>query len=767
MADVTNGLEARIALGGSSDLRRFAPALASIIVFGIFCTALPPVAAGETFRFVWPWIPALGIDLSFVVDGLALTFALLITGIGALVLLYTAAYFQKHPGLWRLLTLLGLFELSMLGLVLADNLIVMFVFWELTTITSFLLVGFDHDKADARAKALQALLVTAAGGLVLLAGLILLGALAGTYEASALPALGDMTRGDPMYVVVFALVFVGAMTKSALIPFHFWLPNAMAAPTPVSAYLHSATMVKAGIYLLARLMPALGGTELWFWTLTLFGGTTAVLASVWALRQSDMKLALAHTTVMALGTLAMFLGGGTVYALAGAAAFLVVHAFYKASLFLVVGIIDKQTGTRRIEELGGLGRRMKLTWAITLLAALSMAGVPPLMGFIAKELQYEAALGAASSPFLVAGFAMAANAMMVAIAANIALRPFLGRTTEATAAASEPPFAMWIGPAVLALGGLLFGLFPDVLGDFLVEPTISAKAGEPTEITLKLWHGINVPLMMSVVTLAGGGIIFFAATAIRKRLAAAEAGGLWDAERGYDRALGGLKATAMWQTQLIQNGRLVHYVWWTLVSFAVLLWSAIVIGGGIGVPTLPSLAVVEWALLGLIAFAAVAVPLTQSRTTALLSLGILGAGIALLFVLYGAVDVAITQLLVETLVVVLIAVALLRLPRLRLPRGSAAPGVAWGRLGLSALVGTGVGVGLLAVLATPFDRTITDFYDAASVPDAFGRNVVNVILVDFRALDTYGEIAVVVFAALGALALLRVKPAKEPSGDQA
>ena len=756
MAVVTAPVAAADAASARARLRRYAPALGSAAACAGFASLVPTIADYESIRVAWPWIPGLGVELSFVVDGLSLTFALLITGIGALVFAYTASYFKGRAELAQLLTLLVLFELAMLGLVLADNLIVMFVFWELTTITSFLLVGFDHEKAEARNKALQALLVTAGGGLALLAAILLIGEVAGTFEASALAPLAATLQSDPLYPAILVLVLLGAFTKSAQFPFHFWLPNAMAAPTPVSAYLHSATMVKAGVYLLARLTPALGGTGAWLWTLTIVGGVTAVLASIWALRQTDLKLTLAYTTVMALGTLTMFLGGASAIALAAAVTFLIVHAFYKAALFLAVGILDKKAGSREIDELGGLALPMWRTWLVLALAAFSMAGFPPFLGFVGKELKYEGALAVASEPLLVLAFAVAANAMMVAVAGMIAIKPFLGPRTPAAARAGEPPFAMWLGPAVLAGGGLVFGIAPELVGSALVNPTASVMIGDRVDKTFKLWHGVNIPLMLSILTFLLGVAIYLALGPIRRRLAAAEARGLWSAEAGYDRGLAWIKLVAARQTAVIQTGRHTQYFLWTMTVLAALLWAALAMGGGFSLTPdgLVTPALIELTMLGLAAFGAIATVMTRSRLLAILALGLLGSAVAAIFVFYGAIDVAMTQLLVETLIVVIVAVALLKLPRLTPARGLE---VRWRHLGVSLAIGVGVAAALIAVLNTDLDRRVTAFFEQASYPDAFGRNIVNVILVDFRALDTLGEIAVVVIAALGAVALMRAR----------
>ncbi|MEQ8968384.1 MAG: proton-conducting transporter membrane subunit [Azospirillaceae bacterium] len=727
---------------------------------------IPAIAAGGALAWSVPWMPGLGVALSFRVDGLGLVFALLVTGIGAFVMLYAAAYFRTHPNKARVMALLAAFEASMLGLVLADNVIALFVFWEATTITSFLLIGFDHDKAEARDKALQALLVTGLGGLALLAGLILLGGVAGTYEMSAMtPEAGaPALPGHALYPAILVLVLLGCFTKSAQVPFHFWLPNAMAAPTPISAYLHSATMVKAGVYLMARLSPTLGGTEAWQWTLTLVGAATMLVGSIWAMRQTDLKLMLAYTTLMALGTATMFLGGDTPVAIAAASTFIVVHALYKAALFLVVGLIDKTTGTREIDRLSGLGRAQPLLWAVAALAALSMAGFPPFIGFIGKELKYEGALAVASEPLVVAGAAVIANALMVAAAGLVALAPFRPRAGRATTPVKgRAPVGMWVGPIVFALAGAVFGIFPDLLGRPLIQPMTTAIVGEPASIYLKLWHGINVPLMLSVATFALGVGLYFALPRLRAGLAAAEARGVPSAEAAWEAGVAAMKRFAAWQTRVIQGGRMRVYLFVEIGALAALLWGAIALAEG-GLPAVapPAMALFEWGLVALIAIGAIAVVLTRGRMVAIAALGIVGAGVAILFVLYGAVDVAMTQLLVETLFIVIVAVALLKLPRVPAGEGPWWRRVRWGALVIAGATGLAVTTTLLAVLEIPFDRRITTFFEQAAVPDAFGRNIVNVILVDFRALDTLGEIAVVVIAALAAAALLARRPTTRP-----
>ena len=396
------------------------------------------------------WVPSLGIDFTLVLDGLSGLFSLIITGIGVLVFVYADAYMAGHQHLARFYIYLHAFLLSMLGLVLADNLMVLFVFWEMTTLFSFLLIGFEHQKGTSRKNARQALLVTGSGGLLLLVGVVLIGEVSGSLNLTRLPESAELLRQNGLYLIIFICIAAGAFTKSAQMPFHFWLPNAMSAPTPISAFLHSATMVKAGIYLLMRMHPVLGGTTVWMTTMVLVGGATAVWGALVALGQTDLKRVLAYTTVMALGIITMFLGGATTPALTAAATFLLVHALYKSALFKVVGNIDHQTGTRSLNEIGGLGHRMPFTAVSTAMAGLSMAGFPLFLGFIGKEIMYKGALTEEVFPEFATVAALGANAMMTAVAGVVALRPFWGKPVHATQV-TEAPWQMWIGPLLISV----------------------------------------------------------------------------------------------------------------------------------------------------------------------------------------------------------------------------------------------------------------------------------------------------------------------------
>ncbi|WP_322892395.1 MULTISPECIES: putative monovalent cation/H+ antiporter subunit A [unclassified Yoonia] len=734
------------------------PVIIAGALFVLLLQALPAVANGDVLRYVWPWVPSLGVNISFVIDGLALMFGLLITGIGALVMLYSAKYLAGHPQQARFSLYLTSFMLAMLGVVLADNLLALFVFWELTTITSYLLIGFNHDSAKSRRSALQALLVTGTGGLALLAGIVLIGNVAGTFELSEIRAMPGVLTQSVFYLPILILVLLAAFTKSAQMPFHFWLPNAMAAPTPVSAYLHSATMVKAGIYLMARTHPSLAGTDVWLWTLTIAGAATMVFASVMALRQTDLKQALAYTTLMALGALTLLLANSSGYAITAAVVFLLMHSFYKAALFLVVGILDHQTGTRETTKLYGLGRAMPVTAFAAVLAGLSMAGLPPFLGFIAKELSYAGGVEAASSPWLVAGAFLIANALMFAIAAIVGYRPFFSKAGKKLENVTEAKWPMLAGPLVLAMLGAFFGIFPYWLQNSLIHPTVASILGSTVDAKdLHLWAGFNLPLVLSLATFALGFVLYAFSTPLRAMLIRIIDNGP-NFDRGWDKLLAAVLAFAKWQTRVIQTGQLRFYIMATFITALVAMAGTMAIKQALVLPIVwTPVSLTDGMVFGLVITGTGLAIWTQSRITAIAGLGVVGIGIAMIFILYSAPDVAITQLLVETLIVVLFAVAALRLPSL----GSEPLSKRW--LDAAVAIGLGVTVTLIMLMVTagPIDRSLSDFFEAASYPDAFGQNIVNVILVDFRALDTFGEVAVVLVAAIGVFALLRSKPEKD------
>ncbi len=732
-----------------------------IVLFVWFCTMIPAVSGGEVLVWGTAWLPQQGIDLDFAVDALSLLFALLITGIGAFILLFADEYMKGYPQRGRFTLFLVSFMLAMLGLVLSDNLIALFVFWELTTITSFLLIGYSHENATARRAALQGLLVTGAGALAMLAGFVVLGQAVGTFSLREMLAGPERLADHPHYTAIVVLVLLGAFTKSAQFPFHFWLPNAMAAPTPVSAYLHSATMVKAGVFLLARLTPLLGGTALWMGTLTAVGAVTAVYSAVVSLGKSDLKQVLAYTTVMALGTCVLFLGaaapgsgeGEPSRAVLAALAFLVAHALYKAALFMVAGTIEKATGTRDLTRLGGLAKAMPVTFAAAVAASVSMAGVPPSVGFIGKELLYTVGFAPdtiASLPWAV----FFAAAPIATIAIVLATRPFLGPAPVYRKSVREGPWALWCGPVVLGVVGLYWGLFPEFPFMRLLVPAETVVNGYAMHTAHAPWHSTGEALALTLVTLAAAVLGFWKRAAVANALA--RIGGLvpLSGDRAYDATMNGLAAVAAWQTRRLQSGVQRHYlliVFATLgLSLAVTLWVKNVIPWPTRVAEATFL---DWSLAALVAAASVVIIRTRSRLLGICALGVVGISTALIFLAFGAPDVAMTQLIVETLVTVIVAIVLLKLPDFRNEIWPSKP--ARLRNGIVAVtVGISVTLLLLAVTGSPPQPDLREYFERTAVPGGQGRNIVNVILVDFRALDTLGEITVLAIAGAAVFALL-------------
>jgi multicomponent Na+:H+ antiporter subunit A len=751
-----------------TDVDRHSPAFrigltTSLIPLGFFCALvylLPQVATGKVFYFQIDWVPSLDIHLSVLIDGLSLLFALVICCVGFFVVLYAAVYLGDHPHSGRFYFYLHGFMLAMLGLVLVENLMALFVFWELTTLFSYLLIGFEHGADTARANARQALLVTGAGGLALLIGILLLETICDTYALTGISQHIDQIQQHPLYHPILILVFIGAFTKSAQFPFHFWLPNAMSAPTPISAFLHSATMVKAGIYLLARLHPILGSTPAWMATLVIVGGITALIGSVQAMTQSDLKRILAFTTIMALGILTMFLGGKTAPALTAAMTFFLVHSLYKSSLFLVVGIIDHQTGTRRLEHLGGLLKPMPMTAFAAVTAALSMAGFPLFFGFIGKEIMYEGALSEDMFPEFATVAAVLSNSLMTAVAGIITIRLFLGPLKKTPRISKEPPWYMWIGPVFLGSLGIVFGIVPHLVAYWLIEPAVRAFHWTTEDIQLRLFHGISDPLLLSIITLGLGTTFYILRRQIRQALERFFDRLPYTAEHGYTCFLNAIARLAAIQTRILQNGSLHRYL-------VVIIGSATL---GIGVPFVQypppfgrpefsGVGLPVWLVVFIIAAAVILVVSARSRLLAICGLGVVGVGIAMLFLISGAPDLALTQLLVETLTVIIASLVLLRLPRLDHQR----PGNGFGKMlnGVLAVAAGAVFTALiLAVTHRELDRYVTDFFEANSYIAAHGRNIVNVILVDFRSLDTLGEITVVALAGLAGYALIRTPKAK-------
>ncbi|WP_119677929.1 putative monovalent cation/H+ antiporter subunit A [Indioceanicola profundi] len=745
-------------------------ALVPAAVTAWFAMQLPEVGAigsghGEQAVIqVIPWIPSLGVELAFRLDGLALMFALLITGIGTFIVIYAGGYLHGHVHQGRFYLFIIAFMASMLGLVLADDVVSLFVFWELTSITSFMLISFNHEDPSSRRSAVQALLVTASGGLALLGGLVLLGQTAGSFRLTEIEASGVDLRQHALYLPILALLLLGAFTKSAQVPFHFWLPNAMDAPTPVSAYLHSATMVKAGVYLVARLNPTMGGTDVWFYTLVGFGTVTALWGGYMALRSVDMKKILAYTTLFALGTLVMLVGLGTPYAFQAFGVFLLAHALYKGALFMAAGSVDHGSGTRDVRELSGLWGKMKVTGVIIALASLSMAGLPPFFGFIGKEVMYEGMLEAGSFGIIVTISMILANATMLGAAGLVFWKPFMGRPSPAADHAHESGIALLLGPAALAGLGLLFGLFSGIPGANLLGAVTTAVTGIDTVLDLHLWHGITPALGLSVITVALGVVLFLALGRVKSALDGLARVSRINVDAAWDHILAGLDAVFTVVTRRMQPGYLRTYMFLTFLSITVLLGGTILLKGGlpIGIGSIEA-SYLGWFLAALMVIGTIGAVAATSRLQAITALSVVGLAIALLFLVYGAPDVGITQLMVETLTVIIIVLVLARLPPFK-KREQLSNWVRLRNGAVSIALGAIVTSILLAVSAIEQPLDLSEFFAARSYVDAHGRNVVNVILVDFRGFDTLGEITVVAVAGLGVFALLKARLSRKVQG---
>ncbi|MCX2722233.1 putative monovalent cation/H+ antiporter subunit A [Roseibium salinum] len=742
-------------------------AIVPALIFAHFAGFIGPVSHGETFVASRAWAPSYGVNFSVYVDGLSTLFALLISGIGTFIILYAGGYLKGHPQQGRFFSFLFMFMGAMLGLVLCNNLISLFIFWELTSITSFLLIGFDHLRSASRRAALQALVVTGGGGLALLAGFIVIISATGEIEMSTLLASPDIIKDSGLYLPIFLLVLGGAFTKSAQFPFHFWLPNAMEAPTPVSAFLHSATMVKGGVYLLMRMHPLLGDTALWMTVLPVFGGITLLVGTFLAVRQTDLKLMLAYTTVASLGLLVMLTGTSHEKALEGAVLYLLAHSLFKGALFMIAGTIDHEAGTRDITKLGGLRSAMPITFAAACLASLSMAGLPPFIGFIAKEVLYYGTWGWPEMGLAVTVTAVVGNALMLVIAAAVAIKPFFGPRIETPKAAHEGPLLLFAGPVVLSVTGLGLALIAHTTGELFVGPTLSSLLGEFTQVDLHLLPtSFNAPLILSLITVALGALLFTQLDRLRNLFAGVLTAIGWGPDKGFDQFVAGIVGFSAWLTRWLQNGKMRTYMVYTFgfTALAVLL-PGYLTGSYPAIPKMPDYRFYEWGIFLIAVLGLVAVLIARTRLTAIVSLGIQGFAVALFFMMFGAPDLSFTQFMVETLSVVILALVMTRLnlsPRDHRPLPATL---------LTGAVAAGVGLGLtltmLAITQQPFDSRLSDFFAQFSRTVAHGRNIVNVIIVDFRGVDTLGEIAVVVLAGLCVLALIRVRtkpdrPAETP-----
>ncbi|MBB4808591.1 multicomponent K+:H+ antiporter subunit A [Acinetobacter johnsonii] len=729
---------------------------------GLLLTQAREVFNGAVITQSWSWLPQLGIDFSFRLDALGLLFALLISGIGTLIYIYAYFYLGPKNSLNKLYLLLMLFMAAMLGISLSNNLILLLVFWELTSISSFLLVGYWSNYDAAQRGSRMALTITGMGGLAMLGGFILLGQITGTYEIDQILTMTAQIQSHALFVPTLLLILLGAFTKSAQFPFHFWLPNAMAAPTPVSAYLHSATMVKAGIFLVARLLPIFAGAALFHNLVTFIGLFTLCMAAFFAIFKEDLKGLLAYSTISHLGLIMCLLGIGSPLAVAAAIFHIINHATFKAALFMIAGIIDHESGTRDLRKLSGLWQLLPYTATLTMVTAASMAGVPLTNGFLSKEMFFTELLSNLSGPVLICSAIVATLAGIFAVAYSVRLvhgvffdGP-LGKQVP-NKDAHEPPFGMRAPATLLAILCILVGLFPALL----VENIVNSTARASTQVMdfegahLALWHGFNMPLLMSLIA-SIGGLIFYFSLAKGGKIREIDLDpylGRLQGRVAFDLFLKSLLLNSRKFKRWTENGKLQSYILW-IVIFSIAIVSLPFLGQGLTTGTrelthAPALAVVLWLLL----FSSCWMMLWfhHERIKAVLISGAIGLVVTMVFICFSAPDLALTQITVDVVTTVLLLMSLSLLPQLTPYESSVS------RRWRDALIAIGGGLGIAWItwlILTRDHNSISWFFMQQSIPLGGGTNVVNVILVDFRGFDTFGEITVLGIAGIGALCLM-------------
>ncbi|WP_122765488.1 monovalent cation/H+ antiporter subunit A [Pseudomonas viridiflava] len=738
----------------------------------------PQIAHGGVIREEFMWLPSLGLNFVLRMDGFAWLFSMLVLGIGALVALYARYYMSPDDPVPRFFAFFLAFMGAMLGLVISGNLIQIVFFWELTSLFSFLLIGYWHHRADARRGAYMALMVTGAGGLCLLAGVMLLGHIVGSYDLDLVLAAGDQIRAHALYPVMLALVLIGALSKSAQFPFHFWLPHAMAAPTPVSAYLHSATMVKAGVFLLARLWPSLSGSEEWFWIVGGAGALTLLLGAYCAMFQNDLKGLLAYSTISHLGLITLLLGLNSPLAAVAAVFHILNHATFKASLFMAAGIIDHESGTRDIRKLSGLVRLIPFTATLAMVASASMAGVPLLNGFLSKEMFFAETVFISATQWVEIALPMIATiagTFSVAYALRFTVDVFFGPPAkDLPHTPHEPPRWMRAPVELLVFTCLLVGIFPaQVVGSILATAALPVVGGVLPEYSLAIWHGWNAPMIMSLVAMTGGVVLYLM---LRKQLKLGRFKyppviSYFNGKRGFERSLVVMMRGVRKIEKRISTKRLQTQLF-LLVIVAVIGAMIPMFNSGLSWgdrPKIPgSIVFVTLWLLAIACALGAAWQAKYHRLAALTMVSVCGLMTCITFVWFSAPDLALTQLVVEVVTTVLILLGLRWLPR-RIEEVSPLPSsLRKARIRrlrdflLSTVVGGGMALLSYAMLTRQTPNDISSFYLSRALPEGGGSNVVNVMLVDFRGFDTLGEITVLGAVALTVYALLRrFRPSKE------
>lgn len=736
--------------------------LAAIIVLLHYA---PLTLAGEVPKQFVEWLPALGLNFALRLDGLSLLFVSLILGIGVLIIGYAHYYLSTEDDEGRFYACLLLFMASMLGIVMADNILLMWAFWELTSISSFLLIGYWFHSSDARRGARMALATTGAGGLALLAGLLIIGNIAGSYEFSAVLAAADTIKNHPYYPAALILLLLGAFTKSAQFPFQFWLPHAMAAPTPVSAYLHSATMVKAGIFLLARFHPVMGGTELWLTIVTIVGLITMLVGAYFALLKNDLKGLLAFSTVSHLGLICMLLGIGSEGAVIAALFHIINHACFKAGLFMTAGIIDHESGTRDMRKLQGLMGLMPVTATLAMIVAASMAGIPPFNGFMSKELFLDQAVqqhlfGGLS--WFVPILATVGAALSVAYSIRFIHDVFFnGEYKPLPKKPHDPPRMMSAPVALLAVFCIAIGLAPMTMVSGILDSASSAVLAQSVAVKLSLWHGFNLPLLMSFVAVVAGILIYAARDQLFTFNRQFDG---QDAKHNFERIVQRVSDAASRLFDRLDTGSLQRYIAFVLISVIVVMLPSLVdismLTGSKAQQPIDMVSMVGAMVLIIAAFATAT--MHRNRFVMLMMLSVVGLMVSLSFAHFSAPDLAMTQLVVEVVSIILMILALFFMPQ-KTARASSGHRV-FRDIIIASFIGGIVATLNFAILTSPAE-TISDFFIANAKTGGGGTNVVNVILVDFRGFDTLGEITVLAIAAAGIHKLLNKLKPFMPSSD--
>lgn len=739
------------------------------VLFAAYLSHLPTIASGGRIQTAISWIPLLKLNLSFELSGLSLLFALLITFVGTVVVFYSIFYLSKKERLIHFYVYLLMFMGAMLGVVTSNNLLILYLFWELTSVSSFLLIGFWFEKERSRYGAQKAMLLTVSGGFCMLVAFVLIGSLTGTFEIGAILAQKELLRQSTLYPAIAILIMLGAFTKSAQVPFHIWLPSAMEAPTPISCYLHSATMVKAGIFLLARFTPILGGTVLWNTAITFVGLTSLLFGSFMALRQKDLKALLAYSTISQLGLIICLFGIGTEAAILGGLFHLVNHSAFKGSLFLMTGIVDHETGTRDMTLLRGLGKAMPWTGAVAFIGACAMAGLPPFSGFLSKEMFFDAAAEAPLSAFsclgaagwLIPAVAVLASLFTFVYSLSIFGKVFLGGelTHDTPKHPHEAPWGMLLPSLLLVSLNVVLALFPNAFGNAFIAPACAAvsQLAEIPHLHIAFWHGLTPALLMTFGVVVFGALLYSRLGPFRRFILKYESP--IGANKAYDWSLPALIGGTGRVTGSYMTGNITNYIAYIIAACLLIVGLPIAVfgfGDELFTADLARIELIEVVMAAITACAALLAATMKKRVHVILALGAVGYMVSMFFVMFSAPDLALTQLLVETVTLILYVLVLRQFPT-GMEINSARPDKRSKkclRLVLSAAVGASAFFISMFSHSHRLFATISGFFTENTLSLGGGRNVVNVTLVDFRGLDTMGEITVLSLAALGVYVLI-------------